>query len=109
MQENEQKSPVNRFEIACEIVFLAAATIALYLFGATWVFHHDWGFPWRIIPAKLSALTVLGLDVAWIIAVKKCSRIKNIHIKIILTLLVLTLSAIILTDMYFIYLFNNVW
>jgi len=109
MHEDEQKIPVNRFEIACEIVFLAAATIALYLFGATWVFHHDWGFPWRIIPVKLSALIVFGLDVAWIIAMKKWSHMKNIHIKIILTLLVLTLSAIILTDLYAIYLFNNVW
>lgn len=108
MQENEQKGPVNRFEIACEIVFLTAATIALYLFVATWVFHHDWGFPWRMIPVKLSALIVLGLDVAWIIAVKKWLRIKNVHIKIILILLVLTLSAIILTDLYAICIFNNV-
>jgi len=112
MQENEQKGPVNRFEIACEIVFLTAAGIALYFIGIKWVLGREWYYPWRIIPEKLSALIVLGLGVAWIIAVKKWLPTKNVHIKIILkilTMLVLTLLAMILTDLYVIYLFRHVW
>ena len=111
MQKKEDKTKLTRFEIACEVVFLTVATIALYLLGMKWVGHHDWDFPWRVIPYKLSALIVLALDVAliigiWIIGMKKWWPLKNIHAKVILTLLVLTLSAIILTDLFFISLFN---
>jgi len=112
MQENEQKSPVDRFEVACQVVFLTVAGIALYFIGIKWVLGREWYYPWRIIPVKLSALIVLGLDATWIIAMKKWLRLKNIHIKIILkilTMFVLTLSAMILTDLYLIYLFRHVW
>jgi hypothetical protein len=112
MQEDEQKGPVNRFEIAYEIGFLTAAGIALYFIGIKWVLGREWYYPWRIIPVKLSTLIVLGLGVAWIIAAKKWLPTKNAHIKIILkilTMLVLTLLAMILTDLYVIYLFRHVW
>jgi len=109
MQKKEDKTKLTRFEIACEVVFLTVATIALYLLGTKWVSRHD--LPYQLIPYRLSALIVLALDVAliigiWIIGMKKWWPLKNIHAKVILTLLVLTLSAIILTDLFLLSLFN---
>lgn len=109
MQDKERKSPVNRLEIAFWVVFLTVASIALYLFGLKWVARHDWYFPWRIIPYRLSAAIVLCLDVTWIIGIKKWWRRKDTYMKVILTVLVFVLSAIVLTDLYIIYAFSKVW
>jgi hypothetical protein len=107
MQDKESKGPVNRLEIAFSVVFLTVAAIALYLFGVKWVLSRDWYFPWRIIPYRLSAVIVLCLDVTWIIGVKKWWRLKDTYMKVILTLLVFVLSAIVLTDLLVIYAGNK--
>ena len=107
MQDKERKSPVSRLEIAFLVVFLTVASITLYLFGFILVLRHDWYFPWRIIPYRLSAAIVLCLDVTWIIGMKKWWRLKDTYMKVILTLLVFVLSAIVLTDMLVIYAGNK--
>ncbi len=109
MQDKERKSLLSHLKIAFLVVFLTVASIALYCFGILWVLRHDWDFPWRIIPCRLSAIIVLCLDVTWIIGMKKWWRLKDSYIKAILTMLVFVLSAVVLTDLYFIYFFSKVW
>ena len=109
MQDKERKSPVNRLEIAFCVVFLTVAAIALYCFGVKWLLRHNWNFPWRIIPYRLSAAIVLCLDVTWIIGMKKWWRRKDTYMKVILTLLVFILSAIVLTDLLVIYAGDKIW
>lgn len=53
-------------------------------------------YPDRKISTLMAFLIVLGFDVAWIALMRLCPRDK-FHVKVVLTLLVLTLSAVILT------------
>lgn len=53
-------------------------------------------YPDRKISTLIAFLVVLGFDVVWVILMKLCPRDK-IHVKVVLTLLVLTFSAVILT------------
>jgi len=99
MLDKEQKEPVNRFEIACEIVFLAIMAIGIYI-GAILLL----GKPisrympiWFLNP--LCFFSILALDALWIMGMKFW-RTKNVTIKIIkkiLSVFVLALSASVLT------------
>lgn len=81
MQEDEQKGPVNRFEIACEIGFLTIMAIAIYIGGILFL-----GKPIaRLIPwffGPIGFFMILLLDVIWIVGMK-ISKIKSVQMKII--------------------------
>ncbi len=110
MQDKEQKSPVNRFEIACEVVFLAIVAIVVYGGGILLL-----GKPisrympvWFLNP--LCFFSILALDTIWIVGMKFW-RPKNITIKIIkkiLYVLVLALSASVLTSWFMIKLLRGI-
>lgn len=53
-------------------------------------------YPNRKISTLAAFFTVLGFDLVWIFLMKLCPKDK-IHVKVILTLLVLAFSAVILT------------
>jgi hypothetical protein len=53
-------------------------------------------YPQRKISTLMAFLVVLGFDAAWIILMRLCPK-NEIHVKVVLTLLVLTFSAVILT------------
>jgi branched-subunit amino acid transport protein len=100
MQENEQKIPIDRFEVTCEIVFLTILAIVVYVGGILFL-----GKPisrympvWFLNP--LCFFSILALDAIWIMGMKFW-RTKNVTIKIIkkiLSTLVLSLSASVLTS-----------
>ena len=62
----------------------------IFLYEPINYFMDDWFFTWRGI------LTVLGFDVIWIIIMVLCP-LGSIKVKVVLTLLVLALSASVLT------------
>ncbi len=98
MQEDEQKSPVNRFDVACEIVFLVIMAIAIYVGGVLFLgkpIAHQ--MPWFFSP--IGPFMILGFDIIWIIGMK-LQKVKIVQIKIIkkiLSVLVFSLSASLLT------------
>ena len=59
-------------------------------------------------PYGLSYFIVLGFDVVWVILMKLWPY-KNIKVKIVFTLLVFILSALVLTDLFIIGVFNSMW
>jgi len=104
MRENTRKFPLGYWEI----VFLAILTPVIYL-GATRLlfepinFHMGyWFFSW------LGFFIVLGFDVVWVVLMKLWP-LKNIKVKIVLTLLVLTLSASVLTCWIVLNALSDVW
>lgn len=62
----------------------------IFLYEPINYFMDDWFFSWR------GVLTVLGFDVIWIIIMVLCP-LRSIKVKVVLTLLVLALSASVLT------------
>lgn len=110
MQDNEQKSPVDRFERACEIVFLGIVAIVVYGGGILLL-----GKPInRYMPVgflnPLCFFSILALDAIWIIGMKFW-RPKNETIRIIkkiLSVLVLALSASVLTHWSILNLFDRI-
>ena len=60
------------------------------------------------IPEGLSYLIILGFDLAWIVGMKFLP-LKNIRIKIISTWLILLASAVAISDLYLINMFQNMW
>ena len=83
-----------------EILFFATLVSFTYWFALDWIME----------PLKLHSQTpllsnygfaaIIGFNVIWVLLM--IGPIKNVHIRIFLTLLVLALSAALLTDMYFI-------
>jgi hypothetical protein len=98
MQNEEEKLVPNCFDRACEIVFLTAMAIVVYV-GAILLLSKPIAhrIPWFFGP--IGFFTVLGLDVLWIIAIKSRS-LKTVQTKIarkILSVWVFALSAWLLT------------
>jgi len=98
MQDKEQKSQTNRFEIACQIVFLAIMAIAVYIGGVLLlgkpIAHH---IPWFFGPIGPSI--ILLLNVTWIVGMK-IWKLKTEQMKIIkkiLSVFLFSLSASLLT------------
>lgn len=99
MQEEEQKSPVNRFEVACEIVSLTVLAVAVYIGGLLLLyfpiaFHMpEWFF------GPLGCFIILGFDIVWITGRRLWNplRSKTRIIKKTLSVLIFSLSASVLT------------
>jgi hypothetical protein len=110
MQDDEQQNPVDRFECACEIVFLGFLAIVVYGGGILYL-----GKPINLyMPVgflnPLFFFSILALDAFWIIGMKFW-RTKNITINIIkkiLSVLVLALSASVLTHWAILNLFERI-
>lgn len=111
MQEDEQKSPVNRFEIACEIVFLTIMAIAVYV-GSIWLLGEpinrhmpNWFF------SPIGLFMILGLDVIWIFCMKlRKSKTKRMsRVKRFLSVLIFSLSASVLTSWLILNLLSDIW
>ena len=76
-----------------KVVLLVPVVYAIgviFLYEPINYFMDDWFFTWR------GVLTVLGFDVIWIIIMVLCP-LGSIKVKVVLTLLVLALSASVLT------------
>jgi len=99
MQDDEQKKPVDRFERACEIVFLGLLAIVVYGGGILYlgkpIVHY---MPVRFLN-PLCFFFMLVLAAFWIIGMKFwCPKNETIRIiKKILSILLLALSASVLT------------
>lgn len=104
MQEKNPKIPLTSFEI----VFLAILIPIIYLGAVISIFGKEYYLPWRMVSVKLVVFIVLGFDMIWVILMKFWP-LKYTRAKVLLTLLVLTLSAIILTDLYLIYMWHKMW
>lgn len=95
MQEKSPKIPLTPFEV----VFLAILSLIIYLSTFILLREPIEYYVFEEIPTWLVFLVILGFDVAWTIGV--CLwPLKNIKVKIVLTVIVLTLSASILTCLY---------
>ena len=111
MRDKEQKSPVNRFGIICEIVFLGIVAIAVYV-GATLLLGEpinrhmpNWFF------GPIGLFMILGFDIIWVIGMK-IWKLKSVQVKIIkkiLSVLVFALSASVLTCWLILNLLSDVW
>jgi len=107
MQEKERKFPLSPLEI----IFLAIVAIAVYV-GAILLLgkpinHHmpNWFF------GPIGFFMIFGFDIIWIIGMKLW-KFKSVRIKIIkkiLSVLVLALSASILTCWLILNLLSNIW
>jgi len=111
MQEEEQKSPANRFETACEIVSLGILAIAVYV-GAIWLLGEPIN---RHMPVWFSGsagpLMILGVDIAWIFGIKlRKSKTKRMsRVKRFLSVLIFSLSASVLTSWLILNLLSDIW
>jgi hypothetical protein len=98
MQDNEQKTPINRFEVFCEIVFLTILAIAIYIGGTLFLgkpIAHL--IPWFFGP--IGVFAIIFLDVMYIVGMKT-TRVKTREAKMakkIISVFVFALSASLLT------------
>ncbi len=92
MQDKKRKFPLS----ICEIVLLAIGLPILFYYTGKvlWEPMNSDAPMWFF--SLLGLLAVLGFDCAWI-AIMKLWPLKSLRIKIYMTLLVLTISAVILT------------
>ena len=105
MQEKKRKFPFTPLET----ILLAILTPIIYL-GTTMllfkpmnsVYMPDWFFSW------LGFFIVLGFDVVWVV-IMRLWPLKNIKVKIVLTVLVITLSASVLTCWVALNALSDVW
>jgi len=95
MQENKQKILLICLEVISLAVLLPiffCGTFKLLFIPLVDVIY----YPHRKVSTLMAFLIVLGFDFVWIVLMRLCPRDK-FHVKVVLTLLVLTLSAVILT------------
>ena len=104
MQEDERKFPFRCWEI----VSMSVLVPIIYLTAVLSIFGKEYNLPWRMVSDRLVVFMILGLDMTWIILMKFWP-LKNTRAKVLLTLLVLTLSAIGLTDLYLIHTWHKMW
>ena len=104
MQEKKCEFPLSKLEI----VLSAALTPVIYIGSVMLIFGREHNLPWRMISVGIAVTLVLGFDVIWIILMIFLP-LKSTRAKMLLTLSVLTLSAIILTDLYLIYTWHKMW
>jgi hypothetical protein len=91
-----------------EVFFVAILSLAIYLGGVMLIFGKEYNLPWRMISSGTAVFIVLGFDVIWIIMMVLRPR-KNVRAKVLLTLIVLILSAIVLTDLFLIDMWHKMW
>ena len=94
MQEKKQKILL----ICLEVISMSVLIPAFYLGLTKLLIEPIEYYVYGTIPFPLTFLVVLGFDVVWIVLMRLCPRDK-IHVKVILTLLVLTFSAAIIIDL----------
>jgi len=108
MEEEKRKFPLSSFEVVCLAIILPV----IYLGSVLLIYGKEYHLPWRIVyivAGEAAAITIiLAFDVVWVIMVLLRAQ-KRTRTKLILTLLVLTLSAIALTDLFFIYSWRIMW
>ncbi len=104
MQDKKRKQLLLRLEY----VSLSILVPIIYLSVVRLIFGKEYNLPWRIISNELALTIILGFDIIWVISMI-AFPFKNKHIKILITLLVLTISAIILTDLFLIYKWHGMW
>ena len=99
MQDEEQKSPANHFELACELVYLGTLMVAVYIGGVLLLgkLINRYMPIWFLNP--LCFFSILALLAGWMVGMKFWKP-KSLTIKIIkknLYVFVLALLASILT------------
>jgi len=92
MQEKKRKILL----ISLEVISLAIILPIFYWYTLKLVIDPIEIHVFEVIPTMLFFLIVIGFDILWIVLMRACPRI-NIHIKVVLTVLILTLSASFLT------------
>ena len=105
MSEEERKIKRNKLLIVLDIFFLTIITVGLGFFAIhTEIFWYvirflislfD-GYVSLIIPPWLVFILVLGFVISWIVLMVKWKGLKNRHIKIFITWLVIVMSAFVL-------------
>ncbi len=107
MQEKKRKFPLTPLET----ILLAILTPIIYVGGfMSLVVWQKRSYPdfFENNPYGLSYFIVLGFDAVWIVLMKLWPY-RNIKVKVVLTLLVFILSALVLTDLFITGVFNNMW
>lgn len=102
MSETETKAKVL---LGLDIFFLVIFTLGLVFSAFSTEIFWDVvrflvdlieGYVCQIIPLWLVFILVLGFDISWIVLMVKWSGLKNIHIKIFITWVVIVMSALVL-------------
>jgi hypothetical protein len=104
MQGKKRKLPLSSLEVVSLVIMLPV----IYLGSLMLIFGKEYHLPWRIVSGEIAISIILVFDVIWIIMMSLWPP-KITRAKLILTLLVLTLSAIALTDLYLIYTWRKMW
>jgi len=104
MQQERRKSTFGRWELVCVIILVPV----MYTAVVVSIYGKEYNLPWRMISEGLSVMLVLGSDTVWILLMTFC-RLKSTRANVLLTLLLFTLSAVILTDLYLIHTWHKMW
>lgn len=104
MKEKRRQLPLSYYGI----ILLIILTPLVYLGAVMLIYGKEYNLPWRMFSDRLVVFIVLGFDVIWVILVTLWP-LKSIRAKAVLTLLVFTLSAVILTDLYLIHTWHKMW
>lgn len=105
MQDDKGKYKLRRWEIVLWVILtpiIYLGTTMLLFKPMNSVYMPDWFFSW------LGFFIVLGFDVVWFV-IMRLWPLKNIKVKIVLTLLVITLSASVLTCWVALNALSDVW
>jgi hypothetical protein len=108
MQEEKKKFALRIIEITLLTILTPIICFSVFFLLMA---GNEFNYPHRYLYFYLRGLSffvVLGFDVVWIILMRLWP-LKSIRLKIILTWAVLTLSAIVLVDLYGIHVFQNMW
>ena len=103
-RRTEEQVPLH----AVDVVFLLFLAVIAYVGGFILIARSQFTFPWRLIHLGWTFLIIVSWNVLWIILVKSL-KLKNRQNKVALILLGFVLSAIVLTDSYIVYMFQNMW
>lgn len=109
MKADKQENSLSRSEIILLIILTPIIYVGGFIILASMQYTtlpHQY-----LVGTDLSFLNyviILGLDVGWVILMKRWSY-KNLKVKIILTWLLFLLSAIILTDVFITGIFEGMW
>ncbi len=104
MQDKKRKNPLSRLGIVCLVILIPIVywRTTLLLFQPMNLYTPLWFSP------QLGLLVIVGFDIMWVILMKLCP-LKCTKVKIVLTVLVLTLSASVITCWILLISLSDMW
>ncbi len=91
-----------------DIILTVILSLAFYMGIVFFIFGKEYDLPWRIVSPRTAIILIVVLNTMWMVLIKVLP-LKSFRIKSIVTSVLITLSAVAVTDLYLIYTWSRMW